>query len=131
MSHLEVIAHMQVRPGQLDGFKAQVAELVRVVKEQDTGTLRWDWFLSRDGTECEVHEAYESVEAFFEHAGHIKAARDKLFAEFATGHEVRVFGEPTPQFFAMVEGMQKAGLVKVIWFSLLQGLPLPASVPSV
>lgn len=128
MSRLEVIAHMKVRPGQLDGFKEQVAELVRVAKEQDTGTLRWDWFLSRDGTECEVHEAYESSQSMVEHAGHIKEARNKLFAEFAEGHEVRVFGEPSPEFFEMVEGMQKAGLVKVTWFSFLQGLPLPASV---
>ena len=126
MSRLEVIAHMQIRPGQLDGFKAQVAELIRVVTEQDTHTLRWDWFISRDGTECEVHEAYESVEGFFEHAGHIKDARNKLFAEFAEGHEIRVFGEPSPQFYEMAEGMQKAGLVKVTWFSILQGLPVPA-----
>ena len=130
MSRLEVIAHMQVRPGQVDGFKAQVAELVRVATEQDTGTLRWDWFLSRDGTECEVHEAYVSSEAMAAHAGHIQEARNKLFAEFATGHEVKVFGEPSPEFFEMVEGMQKAGLVKVTWFSFLQGLEVPASVPS-
>lgn len=128
MSRLEVIAHMNVRSGQLDGFKGQVAELLKVAKEQDTGTLRYDWFLSRDGAECEVHEAYESSESMIEHAGHIQEARNKLFAEFAEGHEVKVFGEPSPEFFAMVEGMQKAGLVKVTWFSFLQGLPLPASV---
>lgn len=128
MSRLEVIAHMKVRPGQLDGFKGQVAEVLRLAKEHDTGTLRYDWFLSRDGTECEVHEAYESSESMIEHAGHIGEARNKLFAEFAEGHEVKVFGEPTPEFFGTVEGMQKAGLVKVTWFSFLQGLPLPASV---
>ncbi len=128
MSRLEVIAHLKVRPGQLVGFKEQVAEVLRIAQEQDTGTLRYDWFLSRDGTECEVHEVYESSESMVEHAGHINEARNKLFAEFAEGHEVKVFGEPSPEFFAMVEGMQKAGLVRVTWFSFLQGLPLPSSV---
>ncbi|HET9111900.1 MAG TPA: antibiotic biosynthesis monooxygenase [Ktedonobacterales bacterium] len=128
MNRLEVIARMKVRPGQLDGFKRQVAELVRVAREQDTGTLRWDWFLSRDGTECEVHEAYASSESMIEHAGHIKDARNKLFAEFAEGHEITVYGEPSPEFFEMAEGMQKAGIVKVTWFSFLQGLPQPAGV---
>lgn len=128
MSHLEVIAHMKVRPGQLAGFKEQVAKLLRLTKEQDTGTLRYDWFLSRDGTECEVHEAYASSESMVEHAGHIKEARNKLFAEFADGHEVKVFGEPSPEFFEMVEGMQKAGLVRVIWFSYLQSLSQPTRV---
>ena len=63
-----------------------------------------------------------------EHAAHIKDVRNKLFAEFAAGHEVKVFGEPTPEFVEMVESMQKAGLVRVTWFSPFQGLELPASV---
>lgn len=128
MSRLEVIAHMNVRPGQLDGFKKQAAELVRLANEQDTGTLRYDWFLSRDCTECEVHEAYASSESMIEHAGHINEARNKLFAEFADGHEVKVFGEPSPEFFNMVEAMQRAGRVRVTWFSSFQGLELPAHV---
>ena len=127
-SRLEVIAHMRVRPGQLDGFKRQVAELLKLTKEEDTGTLRYEWFLSRDGSECEVHEAYASSEAMIEHAGHIAEARNKLFAAFADGHEVKVFGEPSPQFFEMVEAMQKAGHVKVTWFSAFQSLEAPARV---
>src|SRR5512146_2542535 len=117
MSHLEVIAHMRVRPGQLDGFKKQVAELLRLTKEQDTQTLRYDWFLSRDGAECEVHEAYASSEGMIEHAAHIGEARHKLCAESAEGHAVSVFGEPSPEFFNMVEAMQKAGHVRVTWFA--------------
>jgi quinol monooxygenase YgiN len=128
MSRLEVIAHLKVRPGQLDGFKRQAAELVRLANEQDTGTLRYDWFLSRDGSECEVHEAYESSESMMEHAAHIAEARNTMFAEYAEDHVVKVFGEPSPQFFAMVEGMQKAGHVTVTWFSFLQGLESPARV---
>jgi quinol monooxygenase YgiN len=128
MGRLEVIAHLKVRPGQLDGFKKQAAELIRLASELDTGTLRYDWFLSRDGTECEVHEAYTSSESMMEHSAHIAEARAKMFAEFAEDHAVKVFGEPSPQFFEMVEGMQKAGHVKVSWFSFLQGLESPAHV---
>lgn len=36
MSHLELRARMKVRSGQLDGFKAQAAELVRLTRELDT-----------------------------------------------------------------------------------------------
>jgi quinol monooxygenase YgiN len=128
MNRLEVIAHLKVRPGQLDGFKKQAAELLRLANEQDTGTLRYDWFISRDGDECEVHEAYASSESMMEHAAHIAEARNKMFAEFAEDHVVAVFGEPSPQFVAMVEGMQKAGHVRVTWFSFLQGLETPAHV---
>ena len=54
MATFELSAHMTVRPGQLEGFKKQVAEIIRLTKERDTQTLRYDWFLTKDGTECEV-----------------------------------------------------------------------------
>ena len=38
MGFLEVIAHAKVRPGQLEGVKAQVVEIVRLTREQDTHT---------------------------------------------------------------------------------------------
>jgi hypothetical protein len=31
----ELSAHMTVRPGQLDGFKKQAAELIRITREKD------------------------------------------------------------------------------------------------
>ena len=51
---LEVIAQAKVREGQLEGVKAQAAEIVGLTREQDTHTLRCDWFISADGTECRV-----------------------------------------------------------------------------
>ena len=53
MAVLELGAHMTVRPGQLEGFKRQAAECIRITKEKDTHTLRYDWFLS---LECEVRD---------------------------------------------------------------------------
>ena len=38
MSTFEVSAHMKVRPGQLEGFKKQAAECIRITKEKDTHT---------------------------------------------------------------------------------------------
>ena len=52
MASLELSAHLTVRPGCLEGFKRQAAECIRITREKDTHTLRYDWFLSLDGTEC-------------------------------------------------------------------------------
>lgn len=123
---LELSAHMTVRPGHLDGFKAQAAEIMRLVREQDTQTLRYDWFLSDDGTECEVREAYLSEEGLFEHVTHIREARDKMFRDFADDHLMTVYGTPSPRFLELA----KAHGAAVRWFSLLQGLePSPRSTP--
>ena len=69
MNRLEVIAHMMVRPGQLDGFKQQAAGALRLTQEQDTQTLRYDWFLSRDDARSEAHEVHERSEGMIEHPG--------------------------------------------------------------
>jgi quinol monooxygenase YgiN len=66
MSHLELHAHVKIRPGQLEAFKAQAAEIMRITPEQDTKTLQYDWFIKEDGTECEVHEAYLYEEGLLE-----------------------------------------------------------------
>ena len=77
----EVSAHMTVRPGQLEGFKKQAAECIRITREKDTHTLRYDWFLSNDGTECEVREAYTGPEGLIEHNKNIIEARTRLFKD--------------------------------------------------
>ena len=94
MSYLELSAHMTVRPGCLEGFKKQAAECIRITNEKDTGTLRYDWFLSIDGTECEVREAYTGPEALIEHNTHILEARARLFKDYADLSLIHI-SEPT------------------------------------
>ena len=126
MAHLEVSAHMTVRPGCLDGFKKQAAECIRITKEQDTRTLRYDWFISSDGTECEVREAYTGPEGLIEHNTHILEARTKLFKDYADNHFMTVYGEPWQPLLDLL----KAHAAGHKWFVFLQGLEPSPVVPS-
>jgi quinol monooxygenase YgiN len=123
MSQFEVRARLKVRDGQLEGFKRQAAEMMRQTREKDAGTLTYDWFLSEDGTECEVREAYVDADALVEHAFHVREARDVLFAEFAYDHRMTFYGDPSPR---LVELVDKVG-VDVTSFTLLQAFE-PATV---
>ncbi len=49
----------------------------------------------RDGTECEVREAYTCPEGLVEHNSHILDARTKLFKDYADGHFMTFYGEPS------------------------------------
>src|SRR5215475_7383122 len=118
MSKFEARAQLKVRDGQLEAFKRQAAEMMRVTREQDSGTLAYDWFLSADGTQCEVHEAYVDADALVEHALNVRDARAVMFAEFAYDHEMTFYGDPSPRLVALVD---KVG-VNVTWFSPLQAL---------
>ena len=119
MTTLEVSARMTVRSGKLESFKQQAAECIRQTKAKDTKTLRYDWFLNGDQTECEIREAYRSADGLVEHRLHIGEALDALFREFADNHSVTVYGEPSPQLLEMAKRMPP-GSVK--WYSFLQGL---------
>ena len=55
--------------------------MMRETREKDTKTLRYDWFLSDDGTECEVREGYVDADALIEHAHNVAEAKTKLFRE--------------------------------------------------
>ncbi len=123
MSHLEISARLKIRPGQLEGFKAQAAEIMRLTREMDTHTLRYDWFINEDGTECEVREAYEGEEGLFEHNQHVVEARNILFRDFAYDHRMTAYGEVSQQLVELAS-VHAGGLGR---FSFLQGLqPEPA-----
>ena len=124
MSHLELHAHLKIRPGQLEGFKAQAVEMVRITREQDTKTLRYDWFIKEDGTECEVHEAYLNEEGLFEHNMHVMEARAVLFRDYAFDHRMTAFGEVSQQLRDLAT--KHAGGIGV--YSFLQGLETAAAV---
>jgi quinol monooxygenase YgiN len=123
MNNLELHAHLKIRPGQLEGFKAQAAELMRITREEDTKTLRYDWFINEDGTECEVHELYLNEEGLFEHNMHIMEARTVLFRDYAFDHRMTVFGEVSQQLRDLT--VKHAGGITV--YSFLQGLATAAA----
>ena len=122
MSRFEARAHLKVRDGQLEGFKRQAVEMMRVTREKDTGTLAYDWFLSKDGTECEVHETYVNADALVEHAVNVREARAAMFAQFAYDHQMAFYGDPSPRLIALLD---KIG-VDAEWVTLLQAFE-PAS----
>jgi quinol monooxygenase YgiN len=116
---------LTVRPGQLEGFRKQAAECIRITKEKDTRTLRYDWFLTNDGTECEVHEAYTGPEGLIDHNSHTLEARHKLFKDYADNHFMTVYGEPSEPLLDLF----KAHGVGFKWLQFLQGLERSAALP--
>ena len=121
-NRLDVTAHGTIREGKLEGFKRQAAELIRQTKEKDTKTLRYDWFISSDGTEFEVLEAYVNSEGLMEHSMHIGEARNVLFSEFADDHRMKVYGDPSPHLVEHANALPPEHLRGIKWYSFLQGL---------
>ena len=101
----EATARLKIRDGELEGFKQQVAEIVSLTRQSDTKPLRYDWFLSADGTVCEVREAYANADALLAQQKRIGPAKLKLFQNFVAGHEMAFFGEISPALAGALEAM--------------------------
>jgi quinol monooxygenase YgiN len=114
----ESTARLTIRSGELEGFKRQAAEIMKLTREADAKPIRYDWFLSDDGTECEVWESFQDADALLEHQRYIGQAKAKLFREFVAAHTMTFYGEPSP---ALAGAMDAMG-TDFTEFSFLQGL---------
>ena len=123
----EVTARLKLRDGELEGFKRQAIELMRETRAKDTKTLRYDWFLGDDGTSCEVREGYVDADGLLDHHHHIEEPKAVLFHDFAAGHDMTLYDEPSP---ALAEAMKRmAHHVVFHRYSLLQGLDGRVEIP--
>ena len=114
MKKIDVIARFKVHPGKLDEFKEAAAECLALVKEKDPATLRYEWFLNGDQTECIILETYETSEAMLAHMNNVNEPLGRLMAMGDMSAEV--FGDPSPELRQMAAGMS------VPIYSFLQGL---------
>src|SRR5262245_18840269 len=101
----EVTARLKIRDDQLEGFKQQAAEVMRLTREQDTKTLRYDWFITDDGIQIEVREGYLDADGLLEHNNHVVEARNELFRDYAYDHDMTIYGEPSPALAELIERM--------------------------
>jgi quinol monooxygenase YgiN len=124
MSNLEVIARFKIRPGQAEVFRSQVAEILRVTDERDTQTLRCDWFINEDQTECEVHETFRNEQGLIEHKMNTMEATAALFDESVFDHRATIYGAVSQDFVNLVT--ERAG--RPTLYSFVRGLASPAAV---
>ena len=90
----------------LEQFRGFAEGAIRAVREKDTGTRQYDWFLSGDGTECVVHERYASSEAVLEHMGNVGPQLAELpdVAELS----LELYGDPSPELMKALEAFDPA-----------------------
>ena len=71
MSKLQLDAIVKIHPGKLEDFKQAAARCLSLVKEKDTDTLQYDWFLNTEQDECIVRDAFQSSDALLTHLSNL------------------------------------------------------------
>lgn len=68
MSTVSWDLQLAVKDGQLETFRTLMGEMVDHTK-QETGTIRYEWFVSADGGAVHISEAYADSDALLVHVG--------------------------------------------------------------
>lgn len=104
MQRLQIDAVCKIHAGKIDEFQAAARKLLAAVREKDTGTLQYDWFLDRERGICVVREAYADSGAMLQHMANMG---DLLAAVMGLADlSVEIFGDPTPELAAALAGAQ-------------------------
>lgn len=105
MSRVQSVARFRIHPGKLEEFKRLSANCVALAREKDPGTIRYDIFLSDDGTQAVVYEEYASSEACVRHFENMGENAAAIFA--IVDVEGEMWGEPSPE---LRQGLEQHGV---------------------
>ena len=118
LSKIQVRAKVKIPVGMLDEYKRYVSEYMTRIKQKDTGTLQFDWFISGDKKEAEIIEVYESSEAALSHQENLKDLQEIIFKKFGAPYSLTIYGNPSKELIENV----RANEMDVKIFTFLQGL---------
>lgn len=103
MDRFQAMVRLRIHPGKTGAFKRIAEESVRLTRERDTGTVRYDIFLNDDETEAVVYEEFVSPAARLEHLANMG---DNVAAMLAVvDMRAEVWANADPALPASVEGL--------------------------
>jgi quinol monooxygenase YgiN len=104
MNTIETYAKFSIHEGKLNEFKDRVNAIVQAVRDEDPGTLRYDWYIHEDSMEAIAMDAYLTEKAMYAHQQNCKDLH--LAVRGCSDMAVEFLGMPSPQG---VEAVTKFG----------------------
>ena len=102
MSEIQGIVRFEFHEGMVEEFKRLSAQLMEIVRRQDTGTLLYETYLNEDESEALVLQRFRDSEALLEHEDHIAELVKQIIATGTiTG---ALCGELSPEMRARIKG---------------------------
>jgi quinol monooxygenase YgiN len=117
MDEIEVTARLAIHDGKFETFQEVARACLVSVREKDTGTLQYDWFLNENQTVCTVRERYQESDAVLQHVANLGDTLGELLA--VSDLSLEVYGAPSSELLNALEGMD------VSVHSYLQGTSSP------
>lgn len=96
-----ILVQMRISDGQLDGFRSTLRDVMKVVGQQPAGLSAYEWFLSADGHECTVLEAYNSPPDHAQHMQRVVIPHASRLREHASSRMALAGDVPAPMLTQM------------------------------
>jgi quinol monooxygenase YgiN len=103
MNEIQGIGRLKIHDGKLEDFKRVALQFMQVVRTKDTGTLKFELYLSADQTECIVLESYRDVRSLLEHHNNISGLMDALLKTCSPGTS-EVCATANPELIKALDG---------------------------
>jgi quinol monooxygenase YgiN len=105
MSELRLSVRCDIHDGRQADFKALAAACLDCVRDKDTQTLQYEWFLDEHETRCLILERYPDSDALLEHIANL----GELFVALLDTciMKVDIFGSPSQKLLDATAGIPK------------------------
>ena len=107
---------LAVREGKLGQARELMPEMVESSRSEP-GTVAYEWFLGAEGTVCHIYERYTDSDAVVGHLGTFGARFAERFLECLEPTNLYVYGEPSDEARAALDGFGAAYLGTMGGFS--------------
>lgn len=102
MSRFQAMVRLKIHHNKIDEFKRLATDSIRLSRERDTGTVRYDIFFNDDNTEAVVYEEFVSEDARLEHLTNLG---DNVAGMLAiTDMRAEVWAHADPDLRALADG---------------------------
>ncbi|MDH3216344.1 MAG: antibiotic biosynthesis monooxygenase [Candidatus Krumholzibacteria bacterium] len=80
MNTVSYVLEFTIKDGKVDEFKSMAAGYISTVKENEPGTLGYQWFLGESGNRCLLLETFSSSDAMLTHLANVGPSLPDLLA---------------------------------------------------
>lgn len=94
-THVYWILELEVRQGKERDFHELMREMVAATRENEPGTLAYEWSVTNDGRRCHIFERYSNSAAVMVHLAKFGDAYAERFFEILSPIRFVIYGSPS------------------------------------
>ena len=80
MSAVSYVIEFTINEGELEKFKSLATGFTAQVKQNESGTVRYQWYLHESGNRCLLLESFTDSDALLTHLGNVGPSLPELLA---------------------------------------------------